>query len=50
MKGQYKTAVGAPNCRPRGFKLKDLIDSVVEGKYITEYQTTELKEPIISEN
>jgi hypothetical protein len=44
-----KKAVGAPNCRPKGFKLKDLIDAVAEGKYITEYQPTELKEPIISE-
>lgn len=43
-----KKAVGAPNFRPRGFKLKDLIDSVAEGKYITEYQPTELKEPAIS--
>jgi hypothetical protein len=43
-----KKAVGAPNCRPRGFKFKDLIDSVAEGKFITEHQPTELKEPIIS--
>jgi hypothetical protein len=28
-----KNAVGALNCRPRGFKLKDLIDSVAEEQY-----------------
>jgi hypothetical protein len=41
--------VGASNYRLRGFKLKDLIDSVAEGTYITEKQPTELNEPIISE-
>ncbi|MHB8103710.1 MAG: hypothetical protein ACYDEF_16485 [Methanosarcina sp.] len=44
-----KKVSGALNFRPRGFKLKDLIGSIVEGTYITEKQPVELKKPAIFE-
>ena len=35
---------------PRGFKLKDLIGSILEGTYITEKQPVELKDLLFSKS
>lgn len=52
MNRKVKTAVGKYNFAQRGFGLKDLIDSLVDGSWfendITEYQPTDLLEPAIS--